>query len=77
MALLEDKVGEAIDITRRDWAGLPWNVDPGTCSDKDWARVYPGTYFLSKIENGWVYIRQGSATHKLDLGDVKAHWPNL
>jgi hypothetical protein len=74
---LEDKVGGAIDITGRDWTGLPWNVDPEHCSERDWTRVLPGTYYFDRIEDGWVYIRLGGAMHKLDLGDVKARWPNL
>ena len=69
--------GAAIDITRRDWAGLPWDADPATCSDRDWQNVLPGTYVISKIDDRWVYIRLGGKMYKLDLGDVRAHWPKL
>ena len=77
MDALEDKVGGAIDITAWNWAGLPWDVDPANCTEKDWGRLLPGTYYFDRIENGWVYVRQGSVMRKLDLGDVKARWPNL
>ena len=76
MAGIDDKVGGALDITRRDWTGLPWDVDPNGCRDQDWVRVLPGTYYLEKIESGWVYIRLGGTMVKLDEGDMRAHWPN-
>lgn len=71
------RIGRAIDITRRDWGGLPWDVDPSTCRESDWRSIVPGTYFLAKIEDGWVYIAQGSMKYKLDEGDFRAHWPRM
>ena len=50
MSILDEKVGGAIDVTRRDWRGLPWDMDPNLSRDSDWRRVLPGTYFLAKIE---------------------------
>ena len=46
---MEEQIEGAIDITRRDWCGLPWDVDPNKCSEEDWIRVLPGTNYLAKI----------------------------
>jgi HEAT repeat protein len=70
-------VGQAIDITKRDWGGLRWDKDPATAASADFRVVLPGTYVLSKIEDGWVYIRQGYLQYKLELGDVRVRWPHL
>ncbi len=74
MYALEDKVEDAIDVVSRDFVGLPWDIDPAKCKESDWRPVPPGTYYFNKIENGWVYIRQGSVMLKMDEGDVRARF---
>jgi hypothetical protein len=73
---LEDKIEGAIDFTRNDWVGLPWDINPGNCKESDWIKVLPGTYYLEKIEGGWVYICRGNAKIKVDESDVRVYWPN-
>jgi hypothetical protein len=73
-------VGRTIDIAKQGfWVGLPWEADPATRSiDKhEWQTILPGTYVLSKLEDGWVYIAQGNQKYKIDLGDFRANWPDL
>ncbi len=74
MYTLEEKVEDALDIVSRDFYGLPWDVDPAGCKDSDWKPVVPGTYYFNKIENGWVYVRQGSRMLKMDEKDVRARF---
>ncbi len=74
---VHEKIGEAVDIATWNWSELPWGTDPANCRQSDWRQVLPGTYFLAKIENGWVYVRQGDRELKLELRDVEARWPRL
>lgn len=77
MGEIGEKVGEAIDITRRDWAGLPWDADPYAATDADWIRMPPGTYYLDHLDERWVFLRRGSLAVKVDAGDMRVYWPNL
>jgi hypothetical protein len=77
MSSLDEKIGGALDIVGKDWGGLPWNTDPRTAKGSDFRPVVSGTYFLAKIEDGWVYIKQGDREYKLEEGDVRARWPRL
>ena len=74
MSSLDEKIQGAIDITTWGWVGLSWNVDPKKCTEADWKQIMPGTYFLDRIEGGWIYIRQGSAMVKIDESDARARW---
>ena len=77
MAGIEETVGGAVDITRRDWTGLPWEINPNSSRDADWVQVMPGTYYLDRIEDGWVYLRLGGVKVKLDAAEARVHWPNI
>jgi len=50
MTSLEEWVGLAIDIARRDWLGLPWKTDPNGSTAVDWKPVLPGTYYFAKAD---------------------------
>ncbi len=38
MYSLDDKIGEALDVTNRGFTDLPWDVDPMKSTNSDWQK---------------------------------------
>lgn len=69
----ESWVGRAIDVPY-GWVGLPWEVDPRTCSDSAFRPIVPGTYAVNRVESiggqPWAYLVAGSQRYKVDAADT-------